>query len=205
MSKKTLLKTLASLHGFESYKDRLEQYETNPDIAAEMLWELHMKEGLQNKEIIDLGCGPGILGIGCILLGSKKVTFIDVDNNVQPTLQKNLRKIKSEFEVNTNTTFLCKDVAFIKEMKSDIVVQNPPFGTKTKGKDILFLDRAFEMSNTVLSIHKTTTKKYVKDHAEKKGYFPHFKRDYKFPLQKTRKRHNKAVEHIYVTGFIFKS
>ena len=67
------------LKGFSEAKVRVEQYPTEPAIAAEVLWKAIMAGEIQEKTIADLGCGTGILGIGCLLLGSKRVFFVDID------------------------------------------------------------------------------------------------------------------------------
>lgn len=44
-----------------------------------MLLEMLLKENLQGKSVIDMGCGTGILGIFCCMRGAKHVTAIDID------------------------------------------------------------------------------------------------------------------------------
>lgn len=52
----------------------------------------------------------------------------------------------------------------------DTVVMNPPFGTRTKGLDIAFLKAALFMSSgSVYSLHKTSTREYIKRKAEELG------------------------------------
>lgn len=36
---------------------------------------------IDNKEVLDLGCGSGILSIGALLLGAKHVNMVDIDEN----------------------------------------------------------------------------------------------------------------------------
>jgi predicted RNA methylase len=44
----------------------------------------------------------------------------------------------------------------------DTVIMNPPFGTKIKGVDSIFLEKAFEMASTaVYSLHKTSTRDFI--------------------------------------------
>ena len=77
-SKKAVTVVLSGLKGFESPKVRVEQYSTDAEIAAEVLWYAYMKGDI-GKVSVDLGCGTGILGIGLLALGSEKVHFIDSD------------------------------------------------------------------------------------------------------------------------------
>lgn len=207
MSKKTLVNILSKLKQFENPKIKYEQYITNTDLAGELLWNLHMNQNIKEKSIIDLGCGTGILGIGCILLGAKKVTFLDVDKAALKTLKENLQFINDEFEHNTKIKIENKDVTFITkdDYNCDIVVQNPPFGTKNAGTDILFVKKAASIAKHVITIHKTSTKKFMKNYFYENNHKLIFEKDYSFPLKNTMENHQKEVRRIEVTGFIIKS
>jgi len=78
-SKKDLEIALQSLKGFEKPKIKLEQYSTDPRVAADMLWVAYMNKDLQGGQwgrvIGDFGCGTGILGLGCLLLDAEVVYF----------------------------------------------------------------------------------------------------------------------------------
>lgn len=57
---------------------------------------------------------------------------------------------------------------FVKPKMFDTIVMNPPFGTKVKGADLVFLKAAIHMANTaVYSLHKTSTRKHVLQFARK--------------------------------------
>ena len=71
-SKSSLAIILSKLKLFSKPQLNLEQYPTDSEIAAEVLWNAHMNDDLDNKVVADLGCGTGILGIGALLLHSKK-------------------------------------------------------------------------------------------------------------------------------------
>lgn len=46
----------------------------------------HMEQGM---EVLDMGCGSGILSIASILLGAKRVTGVDIDENAVKTAKEN--------------------------------------------------------------------------------------------------------------------
>ncbi len=52
---------------------------------------LELLEGVEpeNKAILDMGCGSGILGIGGYLLGAKSVLAVDIDENAVLITRKN--------------------------------------------------------------------------------------------------------------------
>src|SRR3989338_7891909 len=77
-SKKELAVLLSKLEGFKGPKVRAEQYTTDAEVAAEVLWAAYMKGDIA-KVSVDLGSGPGMLGIGLLMLGAQKVYFVDFD------------------------------------------------------------------------------------------------------------------------------
>lgn len=63
---------LQTVSGFPEPDYRLEQYPTPPELAAEMLFAIHASfDDIEDKRIADVGCGPGMLGIGAALLGAR--------------------------------------------------------------------------------------------------------------------------------------
>ncbi len=69
---KHLIEYLEDIETFEEPKEELEQYQTNANIAAEMLHYIsNNHEGFEDYNILDLGCGTGILGIAACLCGAK--------------------------------------------------------------------------------------------------------------------------------------
>ena len=204
MAKKALAVELSKLAGFSDPVMKLEQYPTNSEIAAEMLWMTDMKEGIENQHVIDLGAGTGVLGIGCLLLGAEKVTFIEKDEKALEDLRDNLDLIKETFEGLGTIEIIEKNVFHMAGIDSDVVVQNPPFGTKDEGKDILFLEKAFDCADTVLSFHKTSTKEYIREVSRNHRWHILIEKDYNFPLKNTLSFHDRDVENIKVTGYLFK-
>lgn len=53
-------------------------------------------------------------------------------------------------------------------LSADTVIMNPPFGTKRKGVDMVFLKAAFAMSRgSVYSLHKSSTRAHIQKVAER--------------------------------------
>ena len=71
-SKAGLARVLSGLKGFDEAKVRLEQYPTDGETAADILWNMYILGDIDGKVIVDLGAGTGILGIGAGLLGAKR-------------------------------------------------------------------------------------------------------------------------------------
>lgn len=47
-------------------------------------------------------------------------------------------------------------------LTADVVIMNPPFGTRRKGADMEFLQAAFQLScGTIYSLHKSSTRQHI--------------------------------------------
>ncbi len=77
---------------------------------------------------------------------------------------------------------------------------NPPFGTKhNKGLDILFVQRALELSrSSVYSLHKTSTREHVLSKAKDWGVNAKVVAELRYDLPASYKHHKKAVVDIEV-------
>ena len=155
-SKKELAKKLSYLEKFEKPIVKLEQYSTDSEIAAEALWFLHMHDEINGKIIADFGCGNGILGIGCLLLGAEKVYFVDKDKNALNIAKENFKKMKL-----SNGIFANKGVSKFKN-RVDTVIENPPFGVQEEHADRAFLDTAMKVSDKIFSFHKIESYDFLK-------------------------------------------
>src|SRR3990167_5243168 len=97
--KKELEVYLSTLKNYEQPSLELEQYATPSSIAAEWVWTMAMKREVAGKIILDAACGPGILGIGLLLLGAKKVYFVDKDEKAMQLCISNYNQVKEEYEI----------------------------------------------------------------------------------------------------------
>ncbi|MDC1435673.1 50S ribosomal protein L11 methyltransferase [Gammaproteobacteria bacterium] len=97
---------------------------THPTTALCLSW-LDQQE-LKGKELIDYGCGSGILGIAALLLGAKKV--IAVDNDPQALTASKSNCEKNQIELTKFPVFLPKE--FVEQIKlshikpTDILLAN---------------------------------------------------------------------------------
>lgn len=199
-SKKQLEVVLSRLKGFKDAKVSAEQYITPSSIAAEVLWDLYIKGLLANKVSVDLGSGTGILGIGCLLLGCKKVYFVESEGSAMEICGQNLEKYQSEFKGRYE---LVLGDALDFKTKADIAIMNPPFGTKNRHIDRNFLKSAFSMANMTCSFHKTTTIDYIIEYARKNNRKLVERLDFRYLLGNTMKHHRKAKQYIGVSCVIF--
>lgn len=164
-SKKELEIILSAVQGFEEPKPELEQYMTPSDIAATLLWHAHMSGDIKDKVVLDLGCGTGILSIGASLLGAKKVYAFDIDNRPLDIAKENVEIIKKTVVDIGEIEWNQKEIGEVSK-KGDTVVMNPPFGIQTKRVDRFFLEKAFEIAETVYSIHSAGSSQFLQKFAE---------------------------------------
>jgi putative methylase len=100
------------------------------------------------KSVLDLGCGTGRLALGAAFLGAESVVGVDIDRLAIKTARE-----------NTTQTSLSEKVAWVNGAISavtgrfDTVVQNPPFGVRTREADRAFLVKALEVGDVVYSLH----------------------------------------------------
>src|SRR3989344_562175 len=158
-SKRDLEVILSKLKSFEKPSLQLEQYPTPSNIAAEWVWSMAMKREVAGKTIVDAGCGPGIIGLGLLLLGARKIIFIDKDQEALNLCQQNYITLQQEYEIGA-AEFIAHDFSLF-DGEAEVVVQNPPFGTKQEHADKKFLEKAFSIAPLVYSMHKWSTQKFV--------------------------------------------
>ncbi len=145
-----------------------EQYATDSEAAAEAIWFAYMNGDIEKKVVADFGCGTGLLGIAALLLGAGKVYFVDSDKEAIVTCGKNIATA-SDKETAAKAMVMAADIAEFHH-HVDTVVQNPPFGTKTKHADRQFLLKAFKVADVIYSFHKIETADFVKKIAAGNGF-----------------------------------
>ena len=148
MTKKQLSILLSKLKAFEKPEMRLEQHPTDSEIAGEVLWNALMQGDIQGKVVADLGCGTGILGLGALLLGAKKAFLVDIDAEAVEIAMQNKDFLEKETGEKLNAVFSVGDINVFDE-KADVVIMNPPFGTKNQNIDTVFLLKAMNLARII--------------------------------------------------------
>ncbi len=101
----------------------LEQYMTPAPIAADIIFTAYQWGDIENKTVVDLGCGTGIFSVGAYLMGAKKVIGFDIDKNIIATAKKYAKTNDLPIEFHT------KDITAV-DTSCDTVLMNPPFGAQ---------------------------------------------------------------------------
>lgn len=196
---KNLEQYLQQVDTFEQPKVHLEQYATTPHLAACMLYTIQASFGdLEGKVVADLGCGCGTLTFGSVMLGADFCLGFDIDEDALDIFSAN----RDELEMENSDVVLCdvtKNLGDRFEDSFDTVVMNPPFGTRTKGVDLEFVNVALRLARTaVYSLHKTSTRQHILKQAQAWGVEAKVVAELRFDLPKTYKFHSKYSVDIEV-------
>ncbi|XP_076808704.1 rRNA N(6)-adenosine-methyltransferase METTL5-like isoform X2 [Clavelina lepadiformis] len=184
---------LEGVEGFRLPKVNLEQYVTTPHLAETRFGDIY------GKNVIDLGCGSGILSMGSAMLGCSFSLGVDIDADALEIFQEN----KTHLEVEDAIDALQADVSnlnAVQHKRFDTVVMNPPFGTKlNKGADMMFLHTASKLArNAIYSLHKTSTRDHVFKKAGSFGLVPHVLAEMRYNLEASYGFHKKKSLDINV-------
>lgn len=172
MNRKQLEMALSQVASFQKPNVELEQYQTPPNVAANIVHAAYMNGDIQNKDVVDICAGTGILGIAGGLLGAKSITFVEKDKQAAKILKSNLQ----ELHLDEVATVLVTDALNWKsKRKYATAILNPPFGIQQQiVRDTEFLRVALRISNTVYSIHdgSAANEEYLPEFVRKSGGRP---------------------------------
>ena len=141
--KNDLKRLLSQVKDFEQPRITLEQYITPPSLAADLIFTAYMQKDIENKKVLDLGTGTGILAIGASKLEAE-VTAVEKDQSALNTAKENAENLKAEI------SFVKRDV---EEYSGDFetVVMNPPFSVHSD-IGLSYWEKAIELSEKVYGI-----------------------------------------------------
>jgi putative methylase len=196
--KKHLEMKLQSIPPHPNPKVGLEQYTTPAIIASDLIWNANYLGDIENKNILDFGCGSGIFTIASALMGANLACGVDVDDESVGLAQKTSQKLKLD-----NTDYILADINdFNPSFGFDTIVQNPPFGSQRKAKtgiDLNFVKKACEIKPDVLySFHMASTEEFLINFYEDNNLnITHIFR-YNFPIPKIYEFHTKEKQNVDV-------
>ena len=162
VSKRQLEIQLGKLKILQTPKLGLEQYPVSPEVAAELLYMAGFEHRDLGGRIIDLGTGTGRLAVGAAMMGSLKVVGVDIDERAIALARENA------MGAGVLVEWVVSDIAEVVG-RYDTVIMNPPYGTRAPHLDVWFLERAFELAPVSYSIHKSSTREFLRGFIAKKG------------------------------------
>ncbi|MDP3034392.1 MAG: METTL5 family protein [Methanobacteriaceae archaeon] len=191
---------LESISGHPKPKIELEQYHTPSVIASDVLWNVYNLGDIEDKNVIDLGCGTGIFALGSAMLGAKFACGIDIDFDALIMA----REISEKLGLNEKINFIEMDINNISSEKikcMDTCIQNPPFGSQLKvkkGADRIFMEKAIHIANVVYSFHMAETEDFVENYFSNLGGKITHKFYYTFSIPLTYSFHKQEAKKIEV-------
>ncbi|XP_058064413.1 rRNA N6-adenosine-methyltransferase Mettl5 [Anopheles bellator] len=181
-------------------KVKLEQYMTPPHIASQVLYDIQTKfKDLEDRSVLDLGCGSGMLSIGAALLGASYVIGAEIDPDAVEIFLKNC----TEFEL-ANIDCVQVDVLQLETLfgvgQFDIVLMNPPFGTKqNSGIDMAFLHVGIKLARcAVYSMHKSSTRDFIRKKVAQWNVKGTVLAELRYNLESTYKFHKRSSVDVAV-------
>jgi putative methylase len=162
ISKRQLEIQLGKLRILQTPQLQLEQYPVSAKVAAELLHMAGFEHHDLHGETIDLGTGTGRLAIGAAMMGSMRVVGVDIDEKSIALAKENA------LAAGVQVKWVVSD---IKEVvgRYDSVLMNPPYGTWSPHLDVEFLERAFELAPVLYSIHKRSTRDFLRRAIERRN------------------------------------
>ena len=170
MSTKTrLAQQLGVVAGFDDPRVDLEQYRTPPDIAAHLIHTADLQGDVEDRIVVDLGTGTGMLALGAVLRGPRAVVGVDIDPDPLATARANERRVAAATDVEWVRTDATQ--APLAPDGPTTVVMNPPFGAQSGNEhaDRGFLATAAAISDVSYSIHNAGSEAFVDSFAADNG------------------------------------
>lgn len=200
IKKKRLEIFLQKIPSYRNPKSRIEQYQTSPPIASDVLFTAYGLGDVADKKVLDLGCGTGIFAIGASFLGAKEAVGVDIDDECLEIAGQASKKL------NCEVRFIHSSISSFSE-KADTCVMNPPFGAQkaNRNMDREFLKKGIECSKVVYSLHLSKTADFIGEFLVKLGASVALTKNYNFSIPHQFSFHFEEKREVPVTLFRVKT
>ncbi|WP_018258491.1 METTL5 family protein [Halomicrobium katesii] len=169
-TKRALAQQLGVVAGFDDPRAPLEQYRTPPELAAHLIHLADLRGDIEDRTIVDLGCGTGMLTLGAALRGPERTVGLDVDPAPLQTARDNERKVASATSVSW-VRGDAENAPLRPDRDGTTVVMNPPFGAQSGNEhaDRAFLETTAAIADVSYSIHNEGSQEFVGSFAADNG------------------------------------
>lgn len=178
----------------------LEQYSTSLDIL-EAYFDLYPSES--DATILDLGIGTGILSFLASIKGAKRIIGIDIDRKVLQVARLNAQQLHlTHLNLIHSAVEFFNFTSFTNRVNG--IIMNPPFGTKRKFLDFVFLKRAMQTKAWILTLHKSNNEsdKKLLELCNTNNYMIGSKKNLTYNLPNTHKTHTLQWYPVKVTLYL---
>lgn len=209
MKKKEIVSIIQNTATFTNPKIELEQYCIDASSAVDLIYFAGFEfDDIKNRLIFDFGAGTGRLSIASAYFKATYVLSIDIDWSALKILNENILNLDLKHIIFP----ICSDIDNF-EISNSILprnlkittIMNPPFGVQKKAADRVFLEKAFNISDVVYSVHlaNASVSKFISNYIKKFNW----KIDYVYPfnmiLERTFPFHSKKRKNINVDIYRF--
>jgi len=209
MKKKEIVSIIQNTATFTNPKIELEQYCIDASSAVDLIYFAGFEfDDIKNRLIFDFGAGTGRLSIASAYFKATYVLSIDIDWSAVKILNENILNLDLKHIIFP----ICSDIDNF-EISNSILpknlkittIMNPPFGVQKKAADRVFLEKAFNISDVVYSVHLANVRvsKFISNYIKKFNW----KIDYVYPfnmiLERTFPFHSRKRKNINVDIYRF--
>jgi putative methylase len=195
MRLKQLEMALQRLAGFPHPRASLEQYQTPAPLAARLLYHACSKGDIREKSVCDLGSGTGMLAIGAILLGARRVLGVEIDPAAVAVAVENTTLLDAGVEFIVSDV---RDEALGGNLGPfDTVVMNPPFGAQMAHADRPFIDCSLRIAPITYGIFNAGSTPFIEAYVAGRATIDEHVSGI-FPIRRMFAFHKKDLQEIEV-------
>ena len=162
---------LSKLQQHPQHSVELEQYSTEGDLASFFVLAIDQLDLLEQKTVIDVGAGNGVLGLGCAMIGASNVVLVEADEEVLSVASANADKVMNKHNCNIEAVrCMIGQEAAPEYLDVDIVVMNPPWGFQSPRADRPLLEYGFSLQPQSMYVLHSQQAGHLKGIAKSHGY-----------------------------------
>ncbi|MFX0122312.1 MAG: METTL5 family protein [Candidatus Hodarchaeota archaeon] len=151
---KKIISFIDRIDSFKSPKVELEQYSLPSDLIAFVL--ILSADDLVGQNVVDLGCGTGRFSLPIKHFFSNRLLGVDIDLDAMKHLVQLKKRNKLAIDLLSASIEFSETEMWGRRYQTTLM--NPPFGTKRRKIDMVFLKQALKFSKVIISIHKSNPK-----------------------------------------------
>lgn len=204
LRKRDLVRALEAVPRHPAPVPEMEQYRTPAPIAADLVWAAWRAGGIEDKQVLDLGCGTGAFVLAALLCGAREVVGVDVDRASLGLAQD----VVDRTTVAGAAAFVDADLRdWHPEEPFDTVLMNPPFGAQkaNRGGDRVFYERAAEAlrdrGGAAWFLAQTVGERFLARFIGDLGGEVERVLEWDYPLEAQFAFHERAVQAVRVGGY----
>ena len=162
---------LSKLQQHPQHSVELEQYSTEGDLASFFVLAIDQLDSLEEKTVIDVGAGNGVLGLGCAMIGASNVVLIEGDKTVLSVANANAEKVMNKHNCSIETIrCMIGQEAPPEYLNVDIIVMNPPWGFQSPRADRPLLEYGFSLQPKSMYVLHSQKAGHLKSIGKSYGY-----------------------------------